>query len=217
MQPPITLEAADRDGAIAEAYDGYTRAQALRLAALGAVGVTGLKAIDPLPAGAASNVDVDLPILQFALVLERLGVAFYGEAVRRGKLHGETLRFARTVHRDEVDHVAFVEGAIRSLGSEPKAPPRFEFGGVTKHPHRFRTAAAALEELCVEALNGAGPLVSQPVLAGAGMLVSVEARHVSWIQNIRGANPVPSPFDTPATAAQAKRRAKATGFIKGKI
>jgi hypothetical protein len=207
----------DRDGALAEAASGITRGHALRAALVGAAGaVTGAALLGrgaDAAFGAPSRQN-DIKVLQLALVLEHLGATFYGEAVKTGALRGETLTFAKTLRAHEVAHVAFVQKAIRGLGGKPAAPPRFDFGSVTHSASRFRKASSSLEELCVEALNGAGPLVTKATLKGASQLVSVEARHVAWVRDLRDIDPVPMAFDPAATAAQTKSRAKASGFIK---
>lgn len=210
----LALEHMDRDGAVAEALDGLTRRQVLRAAAAGTAGTAALAGIAPGTAVAAST-KVDLTILQLALVLERLGAAFYDEAVERGELTGETLRFAKTVRGHERAHVVAVSETIRALGGRPDPAPTFDFGAVTGDEKRFQKAAASLEELSVQALNGAGPLVSRAVLNAAAGLVSVEARHVAWIRGIVGDTPAQRPFDKALAPAKAERRAKATGFIKG--
>jgi hypothetical protein len=212
----LVLERMDRDGALQEAVGGLTRGRALRAVF---AGVAGAAAGGALLGGASTALGAptkknDIRVLQLALVLEHLGATFYGEAAATGALRGETLTLARTLHAHEVAHVAFVEKAIRGLGGRPAAPPRFDFGSVTHSASRFRKASASLEELCVEALNGAGPLVTKPTLKGAAQLVSVEARHVAWVRDLRGVDPVPAAFDRAATAAQTKSRAKASGFIK---
>ena len=216
MADELTLAGMDREGAIEESLDGLTRGKALKTALGAAIGAgTGAALLGAAaPEAFARSKATDVKILQFALVLEHLGATFYGEAYNLGIIRGESRRFAGVVHQHEVAHVAAVSGAIRALGGTPKTPPRFDFGSVTHSAGRFRSAAAKLEELCVEAINGAGPLVTKPTLAAAGALVSVEARHVSWIRQISGTDPVPSAFDSALSATQAKAAAKATGFIK---
>ena len=68
--------------------------------------------------------------------------------------------------------------------------------------------------MCVETLNGAGPLVSKPVLAEAGTLVSVEARQASWVRNILGEDPAPFAFNPTVTAAESLARLSKLGFVK---
>lgn len=72
-----------------------------------------------------------------------------------------------------------------------------------------------LEETDVGALNGAGPLVSEPVLIAAGALVSVEARHVAWGLDLLGRRPAPRAFDAARTLNQTLARVRRTGFVRG--
>ena len=71
--------------------------------------------------------------------------------------------------------------------------------------------------LCVETLNGAAPLVSKPVLIGASELVSVEARHVSWVLGILGENAAPDAFTPALTATASQAAVKKLGFVKGAL
>jgi hypothetical protein len=214
----VVLDEMDRDGAIREGMEGLgmTRAQVLRRGALGigAALAGGAGLLTLAPNALAKSKATDLKVLQFALIFEHLGVAFYGQALRDGGLSGETLRFAETVYEHELAHAAFIEGAIRTAGATPAAPPAFTFGHVPSAAKTFREAAEVIEQLCVEVINGAGPLVTLPTLAAAGQLVSVEARHVSWVRQIIGVAPALAPFDAFATPAQAEKIVKSAGFVK---
>lgn len=216
MHDELTLARMDRDGALEEAVDRVTRGGAFKALFAGAAGAaTGAALLGGAPAAlAAPSRRNDIKVLQLALVLEHLGATFYAEAAAQKAITGEAKTFAKTLRGHERQHVAFVEKAIRGLGGTPAKPPRFDFGTVTHSRSRFLKASASLEELCVEALNGAGPLVTKATLKGAAQLVSVEARHVAWVRDLRGQDPVPAAFDPAATAAQTKSRAKKSGFIK---
>ena len=130
MNEPFELEALDVDGAIretAERVDSHTRS-ALRRAGLGVGVIVGggslLEALPGLASGAATS---DTDILNFALTLEHLELAFYAEAVNRGS-SGETKTFARVVAGHEAAHVAALKGA---LGKAAVAMPKFDFKGTT--------------------------------------------------------------------------------------
>ena len=211
------LEAIDREGVIEEALEelGLTRGQVLKRAALGVAGAgaAGGLFVGATPALAKSRA-TDVKVLKAALVFERLGAAFYGEAMRSGALSGDTLTFARTLYQHEVAHAVFVSNAIAAMGSKVPASPRFEFGSITRSPKRFRATAKSIEQLCVQVINGAGPLVTRPTLAAAGQLVSVEARHVSYARQISGVTPAQEAYDPTTTAARAMSIAKSKGFIK---
>ena len=62
----------------------------------------------------------DREILELALKLERLQVAFYSEAIRRGKLSGEAKQFAQVVGHEE--HEQFLVQA--------KEPPQQDETGI---------------------------------------------------------------------------------------
>jgi hypothetical protein len=218
MQQIDVLGIEDTDGAFAETLEeagGRSRRRLLRDAGLagGALAGAGMLFGGFAPTAGAASRRQDLTILQFALVAEYLGAAFYGAALEEGKLQGETLRYARAARRDEVAHVAFVQTAIRGLGGTPRPAPRFDFKGTTADQAKFRTTALMIETMCVRVLNGAGPLVTKPTLAGAARLVSVEARQVAWISLILEQNPAPSAAEAPLSLATAKRRLAATGFV----
>lgn len=216
----LNLEALDRDGAVAEALgeaEGLTRSAAFRAALAGFGGATLLGAVGASSAQAATRSKKnDIKILNFALVLERLGATFYNEAIVKKVLTGETLRYAITTRRDERAHVIAVEKQIRALGGKVGTSPRFDFGDTTDKASTFRATSEKMEQLCVEALNGAGPLVTKPTLAAAGQLVSVEARQVAWIRLIRGDDddPVETAFDNARSLASVRKAAAATGFVK---
>lgn len=106
-----------------------------------------------------------------------------------------------------------VRGAIRDRGGRPRPRPRFDFQGIPADPQRFRETALMIETMCVRVLNGAGPYVTEPVLAAAGALVSVEARQAAWISLIIGQSPAPFQADPPLRLSTAAERVAATGFI----
>jgi hypothetical protein len=232
-----TLLSVDRDGALAEALDGLgehpvTRADLLRRSVVGGgLGLATASIFAGLTSPASAQTDTgplpvplsrqqrrfDLAVLRFTLVVEQLGAAFYQEAVDRGQLRGETKDYARIARRDERAHVVAVAGAIGSLGARPGPFARFDFGDVTSFQDRFQRTAQQLEQMCVAALNGAGPLVSSQVLAAAAQLVSVEARQVAWITRILGGVPADTAFDPAITLGQARAAVRATGFLETRL
>jgi len=214
------LEELDADGAIREAadqVDGDTRAAFLRKAGVGAGVVLGGGALVggfPALAGAAVSRG-DIAILNFALTLEYLEAAFYAEAVSKGKLNGETAKFAQVVAAHERAHVAFLRGA---LGRKAVAKPKFDFKGTTADQGKFQATAQALEDTGVTAYLGqVGNIKSKAILKAAGSILPVEARHASWIRDIRGhgSSPLPAPtaFQASRTKAQVLAVVKSTGFI----
>ncbi len=213
------LDRLDPSGAIEEAAvaAGVSRRGLIAGMAGGAglLSLGGLFAADADAQSARPSRQRDLRIVSFALLLEQLGAAYYLEAINARKLPRESqeLLFAVTVRRDELAHVRVVRAAIRQLGGRPTTAPKFEFGATTQSIEAFRETASAIENLCVAALNGAGPLVRPATLALAARMVSVEARQAAWIDDIRGADPFPEAFDPALTLGQVARRVNATDFV----
>jgi rubrerythrin len=214
-----TLAEVDRDGAIraaAEEVTGDTRAQFFRkggiLAGIG-LGITALPAGFALAQGSPKG---DVKILNYALTLEYLEAAFYAEAVSKGKLKGVAAQFAQVVASHEAAHV----GALKqALGSAAAKKPSFDFKGTTGAAGTFLKTAMTLEDTGVAAYQGqAGNIKTGAVLASAGSILAVEARHASWVRDIIGAGqaPVPAPaaFSDPMSMSQVLAAVKSTGFIQ---
>jgi rubrerythrin len=155
----------------------------------------------------------DVSILNFALTLEYLETAFYEEAVRKGALKGETLKYAKIARNHERGHVTLLEDA---LGSAAIRKPKVDFKRTTENARTFRATAIVLEDTGVQAYAGqAGLLDDAAILTTAVRIHSIEARHAAWIRHIVGKEPAPRAFDTPLTTAQVLAAVKKTGFIVG--
>jgi hypothetical protein len=206
------LREMDESGAIEETLDAsskLTRADLLRgMAVTGAatVGAGGTSA-----AFAAANGRGDVAILNYALSLEYLQAAFYSEAVQRGALSGSLAEQAQVVGGHERAHVA----AIRKvLGAKAIKKPAFDFKGVTENPKTFRETAVAFEDLAVAAYQDRAPAISsRAYLAAVTGILSVEARHASWIRRLAGIVPAPHAFDEPLAPAGVEKLVAATHFI----
>jgi rubrerythrin len=212
-----SLDELDADGAIqetAERIDGDSRASFLRKAGLGAGAVLGSGALMgalPALAGAASTSDVD--ILNFALTLEYLEAAFYTEAVSKGALSGEVKKFAQIVAAHEQAHVGFLKGA---LGAKAVKKPKFNFKGTTSNQAKFQATAQVLEDTGVAAYLGqVGNIRSKKILAAAGSILPIEARHAGWIREINKVAGAPKAFEAGKTKKQILAAVKKTGFIVG--
>ncbi len=226
MNEPFELEEVDVDGALretGEAVAGHTRADVLRKAGLGGAALVGGSALlggFPSLASAAGVPASDIAILNFALTLEYLEAAFYNEAVSNGKLSGETRRFATVVAGHETTHVKFLQGV---LGSQAVASPKFDFKGTTSDQAMFEATANVLENTGVHAYLGqVGNIKNKTVLAGAGRILPVEARHAAWISDIRfrggtdvDNTPAPAAFEDGFTKGEILSRVTGTGFIVG--
>lgn len=189
---------------------GITRGAFIVRAALAAGSVYGLQTVAPFVGEAlAQDKAGDVEILNFALTLEYLETAFYQSA--RG-LSGEAAALAKTFGDEEAEHVAALTKAIKGLGGTPAKKPKASFpkGG----QKAFLKLAQTLEDTGVSAYNGAAPNIqSKEVLAAAGGIVQIEARHAATIRLLNGENPAPVAFDTTMQKAQVLRAVKP--FVAG--
>jgi Ferritin-like domain len=219
MNDIFKLEELDVDGAIQETaskVDAATRGMFLRKAGIGLGAVAGGSALVGAvakPAFAAGTPASDVAILNFALTLEYLEAAFYTQAVAKGGLNGPTARFARVVKAHELAHVAALKGA---LGSKAVKRPTFDFNGTTDNQGAFKKTAQVLEDTGVAAYLGqVGNIKTPAILAAAGSILPVEARHAGWIRTLNGVTGAPTAFEKAKTKAQILAAVKGTGFIVG--
>ena len=147
MADEVTVEVVSEN---AHAYDDeprhHTRVEILERAVVaggallaGGVVITGL----PRLATSAPSAEQDTEILNFALLLEQLQVAFYDESLMHGALRGQWRQFAQVVAGQERAHLRFLES---TLGGQARQPPRFSLGrrratqrSSPRRPFRSRT------------------------------------------------------------------------------
>jgi hypothetical protein len=187
-----------------------TRASVVRGGVALAAGGAAL-AVWPHDTNSARSPKQDAAILRFALVVEDLQAAFYADALDKGALKGELLEFAQTVADHERAHADHIR---KALGSGAPQAPGFDFGDTNTDQNRFAQTAIKLEDTGLSAYNGAAPSLTAAALADAARIVSVEARHVSWIRDIVGEIPAPRPTDRAISAKQAQAALNATGFLR---
>jgi hypothetical protein len=168
-------------------------------------------ALWPHDTASAPSAKQDATILSFALVVEDLQAAFYADALDKGALQGELLEYAQTVADHERAHADHIRQA---LGSAAPQAPGFDFGDTNTDQQRFARTAITLEETGLSAYNGAAPALTAATLADAARIVSVEARHASWIRDIVGEIPAPRPTDRAISAKQARAALARTGFLR---
>jgi Ferritin-like domain len=163
----------------------------------------------PRLTNAAQLSQPDLRALNLLLLVEYTEQAFYAEALRRKKLSGKALEYARAVAEQEKEHLKLIKGV---LGGRAEAKPEFDFGDKTGSRDAFAAAAGDLEDLAVAAYNGQGTNVTTEILAAAGKIVSVEARHAAWIRSIVDQPPAPDATDTPQSAGEVLAGLRQTGM-----
>jgi hypothetical protein len=192
---------------------GMTRASFVLRGTLAAGAIYGAGAVAPFVSSAlAQGGGGDVEILNFALTLEYLEATFYQAKGKEVGLKGQAKAYASQFGEEEAEHVAALTAAIKQLGGAPVAKPRFMFP--VSDEKSFLNLASVLENTGVGAYNGAGPsLQSKAVLASAGSIVQVEARHAAAINLLIGQSPTPDQgFDRPLTKAEVL--AKAGPLIK---
>jgi len=129
----------------------------------------------------------DIGILNYAYALEQLEAAFYTQVASSpysGISATETARLT-DIRDHEVAHREFFKAALGTsninVGSLTPDFSSINFADRTS----VLGAAKAFEDLGVQAYNGAGYLIqSATYLTLAGEIVSVEARHASYIRDL---------------------------------
>jgi len=180
----------------------YSRSEVILKGALAAGAVYGTVMVGPFVRRAlAMSGTGDVGILNFALTLEYLEADFYAEAKRRAGASGELKTLIGLLAMDEQQHVEALSASIKKLGGKPVAKPKFDFP--YSNTAGFLELAQTLEDTGVSAYNGAGPMIkSKEVLAAAGGIVQVEARHAAAIRLQNGAEPSPDAFEPALDEAQ---------------
>ena len=138
----------------------------------------------------------DIDILNFALTLEYLESAFYDQAKIQANLDGDAAELVDLIAKDEAEHVDALMATISDLGGTPVKAPAVDFGDAFANQGSFLDLASTFEDTGVSAYNGAGPsLKSKELLATAGTIVQIEARHAAAIRLLKGEEPAPEAFD----------------------
>jgi rubrerythrin len=177
---------------------GVTRESFILRGAVAAGAVYGLGAVGPFVGQAlAQDGSGDVDILNFALTLEYLESAFYTQALKRvSGLSGDAKELAKTLRDNEDEHVTALTKTIKSLGGKPVQAPGVDFGNAFASQKSFLKLAQTFEDTGVSAYNGAAPQIeSTDVLAAAGSIVQVEARHAAAIRSLNGQPITESGFD----------------------
>ncbi|KAL7904472.1 ferritin-like domain-containing protein [Trichoderma velutinum] len=184
--------------------------------AAAAIFAAGLVSAAPAREKHAAITDAD--ILNYALTLEHLEDTFY----RQGLANFTQADFSKAgydaafyenvqqVSTDERDHVSFLTSALKAAGATPVAACSYSFG--VTDVASFLATASILEGVGVSAyLGAAADIMSKTYLTAAGSILTVEARHSSYIRaNLKKA-PFPQPFDVPLTLDEVY--SLASGFI----
>jgi hypothetical protein len=198
---------ADSDIGAVEVH-GLTRASFILRGAIATGATLGAGAVAPYVSNAlAASGGGDVDILNFALTLEYLETSFYTVKAKSVSLSGEAKTLAAMFGDEEAQHVAALTKAVQASGGTPAKQPGFAFPATDQAS--FLKLAYTLENVGVGAYNGAGPsLQNKQLLAAAGSIVQVEARHAAAIGLLVNQPVTPDgAFDKPLTKAQVLKAA----------
>ncbi|KAL8734086.1 MAG: hypothetical protein Q9181_003331 [Wetmoreana brouardii] len=143
-------------------------------------------------------------ILNYALTLEYLERKFYQEALANysqadfvaAGFEDPFYTNLKQIYVDEQTHVSFISGALEAAGITPTVELQYTFPATDVLS--FVTLSSVLEGVGVSAyLGAAASIVNKEYLTAAGTILTVEARHTSYIRASLGESPFPTPFDTP--------------------
>lgn len=143
----------------------------------------------------------DLDVLNYALTLEHLENEFYKQVNGSGKLQGNAASYLKFIGAHEQAHVDALTAAISKAGGTPvKARKSYNFAplGDLNGMAGILKASETLEQTGVKAYDGAATeIVDKGILATAGTIVQIEARHVAIIRALLdpNGNPVPKAFE----------------------
>ncbi|RDB17440.1 Protein rds1 [Hypsizygus marmoreus] len=182
------------------------------ISTLSVVSLPALASVTPVKRAASSDVE----ILNFALTLEHLEVAFYSgglskfsqSAFRSSGFSAEDRNRYEQILEHEQTHVTFLTNAIKAAGGRPVKPCTYSFP--YKNVEQWVDISYTLESVGTSAYNGAiGAFKSKSYATRAGSIMGVEARQSAWINSaVRGENPWNTAFETPLDMNQAFTLAK---------
>lgn len=167
----------------------------LRYAGVGVAAGTGMLAMascskhhDDIDLNVGTAIDIgsgDIGILNYAYALEQLEAAFYIQVAAHPYtgMSGDEQTLLTDIRDHEVGHREFFKAAL-STHAIAALTPDFSSIDFTSRA-KVLAAAQAFEDTGVSAYNGAGYLIKDAnYLTLAGKIVSVEARHASYIRNL---------------------------------
>ena len=116
----------------------------------------------------------------------------------------------QTISTHETGHVAFLTAALNAAGSAPTEECTYAFG-ITSVA-QFVATASVLEGVGTSAYLGAAAQIATKVyLTAAGSILTIEARHSSYLRASLAESPFPQAYDDPLTPDEVHTLAH--GFI----
>jgi hypothetical protein len=164
----------------------------------------------PVVTRAASNANV--AVLQFAELLEQLEAQFYTQALQKFvaqdfinagiSVPDVAIQTFQDILNHESAHVSFLDTALSDNGASPLTDCSFNFGPVLTDVATMASVARVVEHVGVGAyLGGADIIDDKNFLAAAATILTVEARHQSFLNILAGATAIPQAFDVALTPA----------------
>ena len=145
----------------------------------------------------------DLDILNFALTLEHLEAEMYRQMLATNILTGKELTYFRDFGAAEAAHVTAITQTIQQLGGTPVAAQAMYNFPAFGDRGAILNFAATVEEVGVGAYQGAAPAITNAnILAAAGSIVQVEARHAAIVRLLQGQPPVPAAYTASLTVQE---------------
>ena len=136
------------------------------------------------------------------MTLEYLETNFYQVKGKAVHLSGEAKTLATSFGDEEAEHVAALTGAIKKSGGKPVKSPHVRVPG--DQPGQLPEARLHAGERRRRRLQRRRPVATnKTLLAAAGSIVQVEARHAASIAVLTGSKITPNgAFDKPLTMKQ---------------
>jgi len=166
----------------------------------------------------------DILVMQFAHVLELLETDFYQKALAKFVAKDFTdagiavpevaIQNFQDIFAHEGAHTKFLEAALLAVGAQPVQGCTFNFDSVLTDVATMAAVARVVEAVGVGAYLGGSVLVDDKnVLAAAASILTIEARHQSFLNTLSGGSAVPQAFDVSLTPSEVL--ALAGPFISG--
>jgi len=171
---------------------------------------------------AVSNTTI--AVLKFAELLEQLESQFYKQALNKFQPADFTaagitvpdvaIQNFQDILAHETAHVAILDQALSDNGDAPLSDCTFNFDPVLTDVATMAAVARTVEHVGVGAyLGGADLIEEKDFLAAAATILTVEARHQTFLNIIAGATPIPQALDVALTPSDVLSIAGA--FISG--
>jgi len=149
----------------------------------------------------------DIDILQFALTLEHLEANMYAGMLATNLLTGKEQAYFTSFGGHEAAHVKALTDTLTKLGANPvQANAKYNFPAFDSR-EAILTFAKTAEDIGVGAYQGAAAAITnKAILAAAGSIVQVEARHAAIVNLLLGLDPVPQPTTASLTIDEVKAK-----------